>query len=195
MKKEKFRVTLKSSKAPSNFTGTLPDRIVLIGYRACGKTSVGSELANHLSWRFLDVDDEIERVEGRGIDQIVADRGWEGFRTTERDLIKELCREPQFVIAPGGGAVLDPENVVNLKRKSRVFWLQADTETHLSRMKDDPRSPSRRPPLTGLSPEEEVQRLLQEREPSYKEASDVTVDTRNHSIQEVVKQILTALES
>jgi shikimate kinase len=188
-------VKRKKIRSPSKFISTLPDRIVLIGYRACGKTSVGSELASRLSWRFVDVDDEIEREEGRSIDQIVADRGWEGFRAVERAIIKKLCKEPQFVMAPGGGAVLNAQNVANLKRKSRVFWLQADAETHLSRMEDDPLSPSRRPPLTGLSPEKEVQRLLKEREPYYKEASNAKIDTRNRSIPEVVEEILTALES
>ncbi|MEE9612201.1 MAG: shikimate kinase, partial [Desulfatiglandales bacterium] len=102
---------------------------------------------------------------------------------------------PQYVIAPGGGAVLNADNVVNLKRKSRVFWLQADAATLLERMKDDPLSPSRRPPLTGLSPEKEVERLLQEREPFYKEASDTIIDTQDSSIREVVEEILSALEA
>ncbi len=173
---------------------SLPERIVLIGYRGSGKTSVGSELANLLSWQFLDVDEEIEREVGLGIDQIVTRSGWEGFRAIERAFIEKLCQRPQYVIAPGGGAVLDAGNVANLKRKSRVFWLQADATTLLARMNDDPLSPSRRPPLTGFSPEEEIQRLLQKREHFYKEASDAIIDTQDRSIREVVEEIFSALE-
>lgn len=173
----------------------LPERIVLIGYRASGKTSVGISLSNLLSWRFLDLDEEIEREAGCTIDRIVERGGWDEFRNIEQTTIKKLCKKPQYVIAPGGGAVMNADNVVNLKRKSRVFWLQADAATLLARMKDDPLSPSRRPPLTGLSPEKEVERLLQEREPFYKEASDTIIETQDRSIREVVEKILSALKA
>jgi len=155
---------------------SLSERIVLIGYRGSGKTSVGRALADVLSWRFLDIDEEIERHEGLSIARIVALHGWEGFRAKERIIIENLRSESSCVIAPGGGAVLDAGNVANLRRGSRVFWLRADASTLLERTRGDPLNHLRRPSLTGLEPEEEVRILLEEREPFYRGASDWVVE-------------------
>jgi shikimate kinase len=172
---------------------TLPERIVLIGFRGAGKTSVGREIAHHLSWRFIDTDAEIENSQAMNIKDIISIAGWNGFRSIEREVIKMVCRERNCVIATGGGAVIHLENREDLRRRGFVIWLKAESSVLYKRIMMDPSSRQRRPPLTGLDPEEEINSLLREREPYYLETAHLIIDTGEKSVDEVVEEIISHL--
>jgi shikimate kinase len=123
--------------------------IVLIGYRCAGKTVVGKRLADRLQRRFVDTDDLIESKEGQ-ISDIVKSHGWDYFRAMEKKVIEEISKEDNLVIALGGGAVLDPDNVVNLERNGLIIWLKADREVLRKRMEQDPRTFTSRPTPRGI---------------------------------------------
>lgn len=91
-------------------------KIVLIGYRASGKTSVGADLAEKLGVPFFDTDDLVFKFTGRTIKQMVEESGWEAFREAECRVIRKLADPGSFVIALGGGAVMDEKNVEILKK-------------------------------------------------------------------------------
>ncbi|MDM8538437.1 shikimate kinase, partial [Desulfobacterales bacterium HSG17] len=103
--------------------------IFLIGYRCSGKTSVGKALGKNLKQPFLDADAELVRINNVTIADMVAERGWEFFREKEQAVIKSLCTLNNHVIATGGGAVLNPDNVKNMKKNGEVIWLKASNET------------------------------------------------------------------
>ena len=90
--------------------------IFLIGYRCSGKTSVGQALAEIFDRPFYDADAELVREQGMDISEIVKKQGWDAFRNMERDVIKRMCAVKDCVVATGGGAVLDDENVKNMKK-------------------------------------------------------------------------------
>ena len=85
--------------------------IVLIGYRGTGKTAVGKALSRQLGWPFHDADIFLEKKMGRTISEMVAKNGWTFFRAREKETIRELSALQQSVIATGGGAVMDKDNV------------------------------------------------------------------------------------
>ncbi|MBW2330922.1 MAG: shikimate kinase [Deltaproteobacteria bacterium] len=99
--------------------------IVLIGYRGTGKTSVGAALSKRLGKAFCDTDDYIEEKVKRPISDMVAREGWAFFRAQEKQAIREVSSRKDCVIAAGGGAILDPENVENLKKNGVVDRDQA----------------------------------------------------------------------
>lgn len=167
--------------------------IVLIGYRGSGKSTVGSRLATRLKMRFLDTDVLIEEHQGIPISDIVKRRGWDHFRKIEKGIIEEISKDDHLIIAPGGGAVLDPDNVTSLRRNGFIIWLKADRLTLLRRMNQDPRTNKQRPTLTGKGTLEEIEETISQRESFYKKASEIQIDTSTLAVDAVVEGILTVL--
>ncbi|MBI4794088.1 MAG: shikimate kinase [Deltaproteobacteria bacterium] len=163
-------------------------KIVLTGYRACGKTSVGEKLAERLAFSFIDTDREIEKRQGRSISRIVAEQGWDFFRAAERDFLASLLPAEKLVIAPGGGAILHQDIWRELMATSLVVWLKADVRTISRRLTGDILSPDQRPSLTGEDVLQEVKTVLAAREPLYRAGSHVAVDAEK-PIGQVVDEI------
>jgi shikimate kinase len=167
--------------------------IILIGYRGSGKSTVGRRLAARMERRFVDTDDIIESKEGQ-ISDIVKSHGWDYFRAMEKRMIEEISKENNLVIALGGGAVLDPDNVVHLERNGLIIWLKADRETLQKRMNEDPGTNTRRPTLTGKGTLEELEETLSVREPFYERASETQIDTSTLDVEAVVERVLVILD-
>jgi len=167
--------------------------IVLIGYRGSGKTTVGSRLAARLQMKFVDTDDLIESKEGH-ISDIVKSKGWDYFRRLEKSVIEEISKGSNLIIAPGGGAVLDTDNVNALKRDGLIIWLKADQQTLLKRIQKDQGSSTRRPTLTGKGTLEEIEETISERGPFYEKASEIQIDTSAPDVEAVVEDILTVFK-
>lgn len=163
-------------------------KVVLIGYRGTGKTMFGRILADRLGLPFVDTDAAIEQHAGMPVREIFAASGEAGFRALERETIAGLA-DFRGVVSTGGGAVLDPANVAALRSGGTVLLLEASARTLCNRI-----GGSDRPPLTGLSPEEEIRSLLALRRPFYRRATDFCVDTGALRPGEVVGTVLARLE-
>jgi shikimate kinase len=167
--------------------------IILIGYRGSGKSTVGSRLASQMRRRFVDTDDLIESKEGQ-ISDIVKSHGWDYFRAMEKKMIEEISKENDLVIALGGGAVLDPVNIVHLERNGFIIWLKADREVLRKRLDQDPRTFASRPPLTGKGALDELEEMMAFRNPFYDKAAKIQFDTSSMDVEAVVENILTVLK-
>ena len=167
--------------------------IVLIGYRCSGKTVVGKIIANTLARDFYDIDALIENNAGCSIEAIISRDGWEYFRETERHVVAAVAKKDDLVIATGGGVVMDEANMVNLRSKGLIVWLDAKMEVLEKRMAKDQRSGQKRPSLTGGDSLQEIKQVLASRRPSYKRAATVTVDTSNLNPMEVASSIMESL--
>jgi len=166
--------------------------IVLIGYRCSGKSTVGKELAARLQMAFVDTDDLIEEHQGIHIGEIVNLYGWDYFRAIEREVISEISSHDDFIIAAGGGAVLEPENVKALKRNGFIIWLKADRDVLLRRMDQDTQTITRRPSLTGKGVREELDEVLAYRQPFYERIAEIQLDTSILDVDKVVGRIVPA---
>jgi len=164
--------------------------LVLIGYRATGKTTLARLLARRLAWDWIDADVEIERRAGKSIARIFAEEGEPAFRDLEAEVIAELCRQQRLVLAAGGGAPLRPESRRAMRASGRVVWLKAQPETILARMNADATTAGRRPDLTGKGPLEEILHLLAQREPIYRESAHLEVDTEGKTPDHLAAEIL-----
>jgi shikimate kinase len=148
--------------------------IALLGMMGAGKTTVARELADRLGRRVVDTDDEIRRWTGRPIPELFADHGEAGFRDLERQVIEELARFHDLVIALGGGAVLRDDNVASLLLTGVLVELRAAPEVLVERLTGE--SDDR--PLLG-SPEGFEARLRAvhaDRADRYAAVADLTVD-------------------
>ncbi len=163
--------------------------VVLAGYRCTGKSSVGRGLAARLRRPFYDTDDLVREWTGMSVRRIVAEQGWAFFRAVEKAVIADLASVRGAVVALGGGAVLDPENVAAMKGNGRVIWLVADARTIVARMGEDPVSASQRPSLRGTDRLKETVQVLVERTPVYRAAADFTVDTTGKTVDEIAAEI------
>jgi shikimate kinase len=169
-------------------------KIILIGYRCTGKSSVGRRLAERLKLPFYDTDGMIIDRIGKTIKAWVAEKGWESFRQEEKMVIQEIPSSGSAVVSLGGGAILDPENREIIKQKSLVVWLTADGDTILKRMKADSDNQDNRPSLSEKDWEAEIQEILAQRMPLYQQLADVTIDTKEKGIEAVAEEILERMD-
>lgn len=166
--------------------------LVLIGYRATGKTAVGARLAQILGRPFVDLDQLLVREAGKSIMEIVAKGGWAEFRRREKELAARFRGTEGQVLATGGGVVLDPDNIAALKENGIIIWLTADPETIQARLTLDQPRDANRPSLTGDDTIREVAAVLKERYTLYQAAADITVDTTRRNVTQVVDAVLAA---
>lgn len=166
-----------------------PNRIFLIGPMGAGKTTVGKQLAQALGMEFRDSDLEIQQRTGVDIPTIFEYEGEDGFRQRERQIIDELSQVDNVVLATGGGAVLRPENRLNLSAKGLVFFLACSPEQQYERTYRD----RNRPLLQTEDPLTRLRELMAVREPLYRETADYVITTEGRATPTVANEILDTL--
>jgi len=155
--------------------------IVLIGMPGCGKSTIASLLGEKLGRKVVDADQEIVKLAGKSIPEIFADDGEETFRNLETQVLAELGKQSQLVIATGGGCVTRDRNYPMLHQNSSIFWLQRDLDL----------LPTEGRPL---SQNTRMQDMFRIREPLYSAFADYVI-CNNRSSEDTVHQILTILEA
>lgn len=160
--------------------------VVLTGFMGTGKTAVGKELARALRMKFINTDDLIEEESKLTIPQIFDKFGEEHFRQIEREMVARVSNLDNYVISTGGGVVLDPDNIQDLKRNGIVVCLKASPDAILKRTSSE----KHRPLLEGAKPKEKIEKLLSYREPYYSISADYTIDTSSPPVDKIVAEII-----
>ena len=164
--------------------------IVLIGFMGTGKTKVGRVLASALGMTFVDTDTLIESQTGMTIPNLFKTKGEPGFRAIEKDIVQSLRGTTGHVIATGGGAVIDPDNMRVLKSLGPVIHLTATPDVILERTGGDA---SARPMLAGENALQRIRDLLETRAPHYTQAN-ASIDTSAVDIFTVARQVLRTID-
>src|SRR3989304_2819948 len=97
--------------------------VVVIGFMGTGKTVIGKRLAAELGYEFVDTDSLIEEQERQSVSEIFRNLGEVHFRKVEKRVIHQISDREGIVVATGGGAVLDPVNVVALRKRGFLIGL------------------------------------------------------------------------
>lgn len=159
--------------------------IALTGPMGAGKTAVGKMAAEILGMSFADTDAILEQQQGRSVAEIFSAGGEGHFRELERDLIHQLSKADNTVIATGGGAVLRPENMRCLRMNGVIINLTAPLETLLERLEDA----HDRPLLSAVEERRsEFKRYLDGRT-SYYVNTDFRIDTGRLNVGEVAEKV------
>ena len=154
---------------------------------------MGKRLATKLGWPFIDTDSLLVSESGTSIKDIVEKHGWDTFRKMEHAIVNQICVLDRRVVATGGGVVLNEANVNLMKKRGRIIWLKALTETINDRMMLDQATEAFRPSLTSKDSFSEIEETLLEREPLYRQAMDFYVETDELCIDEICDKIVQQL--
>jgi shikimate kinase len=168
-------------------------RVVLVGFMASGKSTVGALLARRLGWTHLDLDREIEREQRRSVAEVFAAEGERRFRELEVEITRRLLLSPHTVLSPGGGWITNASVLDLLPADTLTVWLQVSAERVMRRVREDATAPER-PLLAGPDPEARVRRLLAERIPLYQRA-DLAIPTDARTADDVVDELETIVRA
>ena len=163
--------------------------LVLVGLMGVGKSTVGRRLARRLALDFVDSDAAIEDASGYSAAEVYERFGEQDFRDGERRLVARLVEGDVRVIATGGGAFVDPRTRELLNERAITVWLDAPVEVLAERTgrRDT------RPLLRNHDPKGTLERLSEERRPSYAEAH-IHVRSGEGPHRDVVEAIVEAIE-
>lgn len=159
--------------------------VYLIGPMGSGKTAVGRRLAALLGKEFFDSDAEIEKRTGVDIRYIFEREGEPKFRVREREVIADLTRLDDVVVATGGGVVLDAANREHLAATGTVVYLETDLDTLVRRT----RSTKVRPLLVTDDPRTVLERLMEVRRPLYEQLAHLRIETTGRQVRAVAADV------
>ncbi|MEE9207662.1 MAG: shikimate kinase [Gemmatimonadota bacterium] len=164
--------------------------IVLVGIMGAGKTTVGRLLAERLGFAFVDLDDCIERAQGKSVQQIFTEKGEAGFRELEADATRRMAAGPDSVVGTGGGWMARPELSGFWPGAIRI-WLRVSPGQAIARLAGEL---STRPLLAVPNPEQALRELVAQRLMHYQFA-ELWVDTEERSPPEIVDEIANRLSA
>ncbi len=162
------------------------DNIVLIGMPTVGKSSIGVVLAKALGYRFIDSDIVIQEQEGKLLNEIIAERGTEGFLKLENDVNCGI-NTVNAVIATGGSAVYGKEAMKHFKEKGLIIYLEEECSVIIERLLD--------PKGRGVAVREgqTIEDLYMERRSLYEQYAEYTVNVNSREPDEVIDDIKAVL--
>ena len=140
--------------------------LVLTGMMGVGKSTVGKNLAQKLSYNFVDIDRTIESREGSTINLIFKNKSESYFRKLENEISLEKLKKKNTVISLGGGAFLNKSIRRKIKNTSVSFWLDVDVSELIKRLKKN----KKRPLLYNKNLNVTVNKIYLERKKTYSEA-------------------------
>lgn len=169
----------------------VPGNVFLVGMMGAGKTTVGKVLARRLGREFVDCDKEIVERTGVPIATIFEIEGEAGFRRRESAVLAELARRAGAVVATGGGAVIAEENRRVMRESGTVVYLH----TSLDHLHERTRRDSARPLLAKGDRKAKLAELLSARDPLYREAAHIVVESGSPSAGSLASRIAQAIEA
>lgn len=164
--------------------------IWLLGLSGSGKSTLAPLLAQKLGLAFLDTDEVIVQSAKRPIPEIFSTEGETGFRQREMEVIREIKTHPPTVVACGGGAVLQAENLEIMQQTGVRVYLRTPPELLVERL----RHKKDRPLLAQGSLSDTLANQLSQREPRYRE-SEILVETGMDSPAELAEKIFARLKA
>ena len=156
----------------------------LIGFMGCGKSTMAGMLAEATGARLIEMDETIEKEAGMTINEIFETYGEAHFRDLESQLILRIAEQGGAVVSCGGGAILRPENVANMKKNGLIIFFSATPETIYERV----RYSTNRPLLNGNMNVEYIKELMEKRLPRYEGAADITIAVDGKEKQQILEE-------
>ena len=167
-------------------------RIIIIGYMGSGKTTVGHALSQELGLPFYDLDWYIETRMHRTVKQIFDEKGEEGFRKIEHNLLHEVAEFEDVIISCGGGTPCFFDNIDYINRQGETVYLKCTTDVLYKHLK---MGKTVRPLLLNKTPDEVktfIETQLKQREPFYAKAKHI-VDVSLMDNKEKIKTTVDAI--
>jgi shikimate kinase len=161
--------------------------IILIGMPGCGKTTVGTELAELMGYGYIDSDSVIVAREGKRLNELIAEVGREGFLDIEAKINSELCAD-RCIIATGGSVIYRAAAMEKLKTMGTIVYLKLSLNTIASRLGD------LKARGVALKDGYTLKDLYEERTPLYEKYADIAVDLDGLSVLECAEKVCKAVQ-
>lgn len=155
--------------------------IILCGFMACGKTTIGKALALETNFNFIDTDSYIEEKFKMKIKDMFIKYGESYFRSLEHDAVKSLLGINKYIIAIGGGTILYKKNYDLLKNMGTIIFLDCPLDAIKERLKYDKQRP--------LAKGSNLINLFNSRLIKYNNLCDFKI-CADKSVPEIVKELL-----
>lgn len=151
--------------------------IIIVGMPSAGKSTIGKAISKLLNRQFVDIDSLIEKETQMSIPQIFEQQGESYFRNLEHDAIEKVAKQTGIVIATGGGALLNSENILNLRQNGVIVFIDRPLDALL---------------VGGHRPlsksKEAIEKLYHERYPIYLASCDFVVQN-NGDLQQAISLV------
>ncbi len=170
--------------------------IVFIGFKSCGKSTVGFALARRLALGFVDTDRMLEELHADQTGEMLSFRdiyrryGHTGFAALEQQVITQLADFDNYVIAAGGQTLLNHALPPALRARARIVYLDVAPAILLGRIQQSGVPPF----LAGEDVAANVRRLYAERHPRYQQLADHRIDASQRTVDELVAHVMATLE-
>lgn len=159
--------------------------IVFIGFMGSGKTLVSKEISKIYQKDLFSTDDIIETKEAMSIQSIFESKGEKYFRTIETKVVADLSKKKDVIIDCGGGVILNPENVKNLRKNGILIYLKSTPDSVLKQIK---KHDNKRPLLNVENPLAVIEKMMKDRAPKYEQA-DFSVEVANLTLEEITAKV------
>lgn len=171
--------------------------IVLLGYRGCGKSSLGKKIAAKTWKDFIDIDERIrDRFDGATVAEIWETQGEPAFRAVEAEVTRAAVSESGAVIALGGGTLMQPDarDAVASASDCKRIYLHCRAAVLAERLAADPAGGANRPGLVsgsaGGADPAEIAQVLEERDPVYRAVADAVLDVTHLDLEGALSYIM-----
>lgn len=169
---------------------TIPQHIYLTGFMGSGKSTLGKKLAMLLKREFIDLDRYIEEKEQRTVSDIFEQEGEEVFRKKESEYLKSLTdKDTPSVISLGGGTICFNENIIPIKQKGLLIYLELTPAAIFSRVAGNTQQRPLLRNLTGDDLLHSIEEKLNERK-TYYEQAHITINGLNLNAQQLLQSII-----
>ena len=166
----------------------LDKKIILCGFMASGKTTVGKALAEEIEMEYVDTDELLIETYGMDIPTIFAKHGEDYFRYLEHEIAKKVTEMPSGVISTGGGMLTFDRNGEILKKGGIIICLVRDFDMIYEKLLSDTNRP-----LARDKSKDELKQMYDMRISKYQKYADYTVDN-NGSVEDCVKNIISIID-
>jgi shikimate kinase len=180
-----------ANSQPKNNRKYQSGNLILVGMMGSGKTTIGRALSKHFGKTFVDSDEEVQKRTGVTVSHIFDIEGETGFRQREIAVIHDLMVRDNLVLATGGGAVLAEQNREMLQQNGIVIYLKASVHDLWQRTRHD----RNRPLLQTADPHAKLTELFQQRDPLYRQAADIVIQSGKQSAHALMLHLANEIEA
>ncbi len=160
------------------------DKIVLIGYRGAGKSTIARELSRQSGLESISTDELICEQVKMSIEDFVESNGWPAFRRIEEELVDKVCRRRNVIVDCGGGVVSSANSMSCLASRGLMVHVFADMETIRERLRNAPR-----PLLAAANLDDDISSTFASRNVLYQRWADIRVNTHNETATDLAHSI------
>lgn len=170
------------------------NKIYLIGYMGCGKTTIGRLLAKQIGWSFVDMDTYIENRHQETISELFAKQGESFFRKAEHTSLEEISKSENIVVSTGGGTPCFFDNIDLMNRTGLSFYIYMSPKALSIRLESNTKNRPLLRDKKGKSLESFIEAQLSQRQPFYEKALYRVNNEREHP-QATVEEIINILKN